>query len=1201
MVLLIQRNAARTARGRTVGRIVGRHASLAMLASGAIALGASAPLLDRAEPLQAWQYQAVLDALRDRAAVIEAIEFLQENGKPDRADRVPSALLDEVQAKLAAPEMFHFSGKLLSAMATLGQGSARFAPVATDSLGSADPRERSASVMLVLAMGGAKFAPHVVPLLRDPAPGVRESAIAGLLSLGEGAAKFAPDIAERLKDPDRYVRASAAKAFEKLGAASAGFAAQIAGLLTDPEPDVRVAAATALGAMHEAGAQYAGQVVLLLADTDPQVRSGAANALGAMGEAGTPFRQKIAALLADPDKHVVASATRMLQAMGRTADVYAFVAADLRGPAPDRFRALEVLNSLATVVAGADEPDGAGLVPDVTRLLGDPAPRVRALAVGALAGIGRAGEKSAPAVALALKDSDPQVRSSAAQTLALMGDAGAGFTADLVALLRDQQDSVQLAAQEALVVIGRRRADIPDLILPLIKVDKVDDIDYRRRVVEHSLRALSRMEDPAGRVAPEVAKLLVDPDAVVRDEAARQLPFMGTGSARFAPALARMMVADTYEHARGSAVKGLVTMAWRDRPLELPQLVAACLESYLMVRRFGHGYRLQCFLMRPLSPQELVLMEWIQRQDPGVSPDPKSLAKDDAIKVLAAIYSLWPIVGGKDQSTSDAAYPLLRARVAAFVNNIWHAQAGRLTIDDVPLLENWISNFERAGFDVQAADLRLVRAKLPSYEWRRRMITMIAGHVAFWLLLLWAYPRWRPVQSFFFWNRWGRRFLGLGYVGLLITYVPWLRRRMFIPFRNSLVQCGALAGFDGRSYFPDSDVIESGGRGAENSRRPLSAALPNVDGQVVLEGESGLGKTVAVQRMAIGSRRIAVLLRATECREGVVAAIQARLKGQVSDESYLRTLIHQGAIDVLIDGLNEATPETRSRIVQFVEESFHGNFIVTTQPMDWERPRTARALTLQPLRADQIETFLVRQWPAIARSATLDEATYGKAVTTYVAGLVADTDDATALRVLSNPMEASIVSELLSRGERPDLLRLVEQRLARMETEFRARENRPFPYTRFAEQVYAWRVSGAPYFDPTGFDAEVSMLVEHKLMVARTVPVRSADATKEVTRWWFRHDRFMEFCLLPAFNSEHGERQRQHVADEAFFGVYELLALKLPDDEELTFWTFLVEKAADTRRNELLNRYTVARRARTLEFTAARDSSVRLVAGKSAT
>lgn len=68
----------------------------------------------------------------------------------------------------------------------------------------------------------------------------------------------------------------------------------------------------------------------------------------------------------------------------------------------------------------------------------------------------------------------------------------------------------------------------------------------------------------------------------------------------------------------------------------------------------------------------------------------------------------------------------------------------------------------------------------------------------------------------------------------------------------------------------------------------------------------------------------------------------------------------------------------------------------------------------------------------------------------------------------------------------------------------------------------------------------------------------------------------MEFCLLPPFMGEHAERQRQHADDQVFFGVCELLALKLSDAGEIKLWHCLSEHAADTQRSDLLNRYTIA-------------------------
>jgi hypothetical protein len=68
----------------------------------------------------------------------------------------------------------------------------------------------------------------------------------------------------------------------------------------------------------------------------------------------------------------------------------------------------------------------------------------------------------------------------------------------------------------------------------------------------------------------------------------------------------------------------------------------------------------------------------------------------------------------------------------------------------------------------------------------------------------------------------------------------------------------------------------------------------------------------------------------------------------------------------------------RSRWWQFgtVEGSFRGNFILTTQPMNWEPPRTASVYLLQPLRPDQISTFLFQQWAVVGLSAAVSKTEY---------------------------------------------------------------------------------------------------------------------------------------------------------------------------------------------------------------------------------
>ena len=491
-----------------------------------------------------------------------------------------------------------------------------------------------------------------------------------------------------------------------------------------------------------------------------------------------------------------------------------------------------------------------------------------------------------------------------------------------------------------------------------------------------------------------------------------------------------------------------------------------------------------------------------------------------------------------------------------------------------------------------------VQATLEQNEWYQRLDQaswLIGTHLCAWLLLIFAYPRWRWVQSFFFWNKWARRFLGFFYVGLLITVVPWLRRRMLIPFKESFLPLRVLEPLNERAYFPGSEVLLEKNGHTEPRRLPLEEIIPRIRGQVVLKGQSGLGKTLLLLRLAVASREPVVFLKATECSGGVVAAIQKKVHGQLRDEAYLRKLIHAGALKVLIDGLNEASPDARTRITQFVEEYFKGDFILTTQPISWEPPATARVCVLQPLLPAQIEPFLLKQWESVQDRATLTREQYEQAVVQYVQGTARDSQGSGAVKdtrlvALSNPMDASLAAELLARGETPDTFRLVEQRYRAMAEEFRQQEGRDFRLQPFSERVYAWRKSGKPDLHTEGFEPEVAALVKDRLMLERQELISKEKGEAEINRWFFRHDKIMEFFLLPAFMGAGSARRQEHDGDEQFWGVYELLAARLPDEEEEALHQFLVERAADTNRNDLLNRYTLARRLRAPAHPAEREA-----------
>lgn len=480
-----------------------------------------------------------------------------------------------------------------------------------------------------------------------------------------------------------------------------------------------------------------------------------------------------------------------------------------------------------------------------------------------------------------------------------------------------------------------------------------------------------------------------------------------------------------------------------------------------------------------------------------------------------------------------------------------------------------------------------------------RLPLILAAQLSFWLVLIFLYPRWTWVQSFFFWNKWTRRFLGLGYVGILITLVPWLRRRMFLPFRESLFPQGIRLQYNADGYFPDREVALETRRSAGRTCVPLKDVLAGTRGQVIVKGQSGLGKTELLLHLASLSREPVVFLRATDCRAGVVAAIRGKLPGQLRDKNYLQRLIYAGGLKVLIDGLNEAPPEARLAVTQFMEEFFQGDVILTTQPMgreNWEPPPPARVYTLQPLRVDQIEPFLLKQWGNLAaserrnreQSFSQEYYNYKEAVSEYMDAIRKDQEASATpdprLVTLSNPMDAALAATLIARNEAPDTFDLVEERYRVMAQRWQQERRKLFPLHAFSERVYEWRVSGEPYINTYGFEEEVFALAEDRLMIRRADVITSEDGYYIVQRWLFRHERIMDFFLLPAFMNENKtpRRYEDRIDEyEPFMGVYELLSVRLPDDEEKRFHQRLIERAAETGRlDKLLHHYTLARRPR---------------------
>ncbi len=211
---------------------------------------------------------------------------------------------------------------------------------------------------------------------------------------------------------------------------------------------------------------------------------------------------------------------------------------------------------------------------------------------------------------------------------------------------------------------------------------------------------------------------------------------------------------------------------------------------------------------------------------------------------------------------------------------------------------------------------------------------------------------------------------------------------------------------------------------------PLDRAIPEIRGQVILEGEVGLGKSLFMRRLAgrrAGWRSI--------CRRGA-ARVACSRRCRPSSPASPATLIFCDSSSrwarstYWSTGLTRS-PRTRGKITEFVERHFEGNIILASQPMEWHKPATARTMQLLPLDRDQIEAFLVSRAPELPMDAPVRGEAFERAartfpVRTYDQFSSSHEQDALAAS-LSNPMDLTTIATILANGAMPDLMALQEQ------------------------------------------------------------------------------------------------------------------------------------------------------------------------------
>ncbi|MEH1940855.1 MAG: HEAT repeat domain-containing protein [Nostoc sp.] len=562
------------------------------------------------------------------------------------------------------------------------------------------------------------------------------------------------------------------------------------------------------------------------------------------------------------------------------------------------------------------------------------------------------------------------------------------------------------------------------------------------QLVKYNLKDLKSLGNKSEYFAQKADNILKDEKvpANVRSGAASALGNLGDAAAKYVPDILNFLKDEKVPaYVRSGAASALANI----RKLELKEVVVILNNIYEPGNSEYLNLRFLTYFLGGGTEEVKTLLKWLG--SPQATPDKPS--HDQGIKILNVFLQTWNNSQGLERLRNDLAKQI--SEVAAKKNVSWKLQ-------DIGLLQTHHSNLTKVN-STNADAVQSAIDKLEVWQWFVRSGKTILIHAVFWLALIFAYPKFPQVQAIFFWNPWVRRILGVGYVGFLLTWFPPFRRKLFEPFKPSLLADAGLDNFYDQSYFPESKVkIPTSG-----DIQPITAALPSIQGQIILEGDSGLGKSMFLRHLLKNQERIVVYLPAQKCHKGVIEAIQDKLHGQAQDASFLKNLIYSGAIDICIDGLNEVTAETRAKICQFVESYFRGNIIMTTQPLEWTPPSTAKIYKLQPLEQQQIQEFLISRQPRLPQDAKIQGADYAKACTNYLTEVFqqqAKEELDAVRRILSNPMDLTVVALMLSQGKHPNLFRLQEQQYNLMAAEYLKEWNQEFPLKKFSAAVYQMRL-----------------------------------------------------------------------------------------------------------------------------------------------
>jgi HEAT repeat protein len=999
---------------------------------------------------------------------------------------------------------------------------AKLLPLLGDSAG--DVRSAADKALEQMAPGdraGASVA-KLLPLLGDSDRGVRSEAAysLGQITLGDRASAVVDKLLLLLDDSAGDVRLVAA---ESLGIITPGNRAgavvdKLLPLLDDSASSVRPAAAESLGKItpgDRAGA-VVDKLLPLLGDSHSNVRSVVAESLGQItpGDRAGAVVDKLLPLLEDVDQDLQAAAA---QALGRIT------------PGD---RAGAVVDKLLPLVDAASYETQSAAVQSLGQIT--PSDRLDVVVDKLLPGsvIGPMSTASKEAQALAnmaagnrasamvdkllplLGSSDGVLRQAAGQTLGqITPEDRAGAVVDkLLPLLDDSHSNVRSAVAQSLgqITPANRAGAVVDKLLPLLG----DSEKYVRVPAAYSLGQITP-EGRADAVVDKLLPLLVDSDSDIQHAAIWAIARIGPGGVSTSVIAVRLINAGRDEEtgplrtaayvATGADAKkegSELLLAWLGRPAALP------LNTVENEPAAAHRFL------------KLLTDNWA-----ALSKEPR--ARDEAENAAMAAIQAACRAPSETSSFADlarASFALLRdLPIEGPIHGCW-------TREQKSTMERLLADFKASHSTHEKA----LEADLKSEDFAPLGLWLTRSLVAWtllWAAFLVAFPWSRTIQAIFFWNPRARQFFSAGFVPLLLLVLPPLRRRLLAPFRDDLVAQARFDDLPQLGYFAHGRARDKGGELVPVSQLRLGAR-----GVAVLQADSGLGKTSLLREMAANATRPVAFLHARDCADGVDVAI-SRIIHNVQETGFVRSLVHTRALMVIVDGLNEVSADTREKIGAFARDMSKGDVVVATQPIEWRPPPNSRIVELLPLNRGEATVFIESRPVGTDPTQSCHGPAYKAAVGTFVSRALdeapSELERETAALMLSNPFDLAFAAELLARGRMPTPTALVDEAFRLADERHREVTKVPFPLEAFGRHAVGMRLEDRNWLIPDAFPAEVSCLLEQRLLVARGVK----GAQGVVDRLLFRHDRVWDFFIAAVF-ADDPDLWAAHVNDARFRGAY---------------------------------------------------------------